>query len=78
MRSPSLLAPDRMDTAWFGLAEFQISAYTTKVNKPMSALSYTNAQFRSILNGLGLRNQGQNEPNFPISDDDGNLGDFQE
>ena len=44
----------------------------------MSALSYTNAQFRSILNGLGLRNQGQNEPNFPISDDDGNLGDFQE
>ena len=39
----------------------------------MSVLSYSNAQFRSILNGLGLRNQGQNEPNFPISDDDGNL-----
>ena len=39
----------------------------------MSVLSYTNAQFRSILNGLGLRNQGSNEPNFPISDDDGNL-----
>jgi peptidoglycan hydrolase-like protein with peptidoglycan-binding domain len=39
----------------------------------MSVLSYTNAQFRSILNGLGLRNQGSNEPNFPISSDEGNL-----
>ncbi len=39
----------------------------------MSALSYSNAQFRSILNGLGLRNQGQNEPDFPVSDDDSNL-----
>ena len=35
----------------------------------MAVLSYSNAQFRSILNGLGLRNQGLNEPNFPISDD---------
>ena len=35
--------------------------------------SYTNAQFRSILNGLGLRNQGRNEPNFPISSDDSAL-----
>ena len=36
----------------------------------MSVSSYSNAQFRSILNGLGLRNQGRNEPNFPISSDD--------
>ena len=39
----------------------------------MSDFSYTNAQFRSILNGLGLRDQGRNEPNFPISDDDSEL-----
>ena len=39
----------------------------------MSVLSYTNAQFRSILNGLGLRNQGRNEPNFPISNDESTL-----
>jgi len=39
----------------------------------MSVSSYSNAQFRSILNGLGLRNQGRNEPNFPISNDDSAL-----
>jgi peptidoglycan hydrolase-like protein with peptidoglycan-binding domain len=39
----------------------------------MSVLSYSNAQFRSILNGLGLRKQGQNEPNFPVSSDDSSL-----
>ncbi len=39
----------------------------------MSVFSYSNAQFRSILNGLGFRNQGSNEPNFPISSDEGNL-----
>ena len=38
----------------------------------MSA-SYTNAQVRSILNGLGLRNQGRNELNFPISSDESAL-----
>ena len=39
----------------------------------MSVSSYSNAQFRSILNGLDLRNQGRNEPNFPISNDDSAL-----
>ena len=39
----------------------------------MAVSSYTNAQFRSILNGLGLRNQGRNEPNFPISNDESTL-----
>lgn len=40
----------------------------------MSVLSYTNAQFRSILNGLGLRGKGPNEPNFPVSDNENDLG----
>ena len=39
----------------------------------MLVSSYTNAQFRSILNGLGLRNQGRNEPNFPVSNDESTL-----
>ena len=39
----------------------------------MAVSSYTNAQFRSILNGLGLRSQGRNEPNFPISNDESTL-----
>ena len=39
----------------------------------MLVSSYTNAQFRSILNGLGLRNQGRNKPNFPISNDESTL-----
>jgi peptidoglycan hydrolase-like protein with peptidoglycan-binding domain len=40
----------------------------------MPVASYTNAQFRSILNGLGLRDQGSNEPNFPVSNDERDLG----
>jgi peptidoglycan hydrolase-like protein with peptidoglycan-binding domain len=40
----------------------------------MPVFSYTNAQFRSILNGLGLRGQGPSEPNFPVSDNENNLG----
>lgn len=36
---------------------------------------YTNAQFRSILNGLGFRSPGINELNFPVSDDDSLLTD---
>lgn len=39
----------------------------------MSDFAYTNPQFRSILNGLGFRNQGLNEPNFPISSDESSL-----
>ena len=39
----------------------------------MLALPYTNAQFRSILNGLGLRSRGLNESNFPISEDESAL-----
>ena len=39
----------------------------------MLALSYTNAQFRSILNGLGFRSRGPNELNFPISEDESTL-----
>jgi peptidoglycan hydrolase-like protein with peptidoglycan-binding domain len=40
----------------------------------MPVFSYTNAQFRSILNGLGLRGQGPSEPNFPVSDNENDLG----
>lgn len=36
---------------------------------------YTNAQFRSILNGLGFKGQGNNEPSFPLSDNDASLTD---
>jgi peptidoglycan hydrolase-like protein with peptidoglycan-binding domain len=39
----------------------------------MSVVSYSNAQFRSILNGLGLRSQGSNEPDFPVSNDNTDL-----
>ena len=39
----------------------------------MSDFAYTNVQFRSILNGLGFRNRGLNEPNFPISNDESSL-----
>jgi peptidoglycan hydrolase-like protein with peptidoglycan-binding domain len=39
----------------------------------MAVFSYSNAQFRSILNGLGLRSQGSNEPDFPISNDNTDL-----
>ena len=39
----------------------------------MSDYLYTNAQFRSILNGLGFRSRGLNEPNFPISSDESSL-----
>ena len=39
----------------------------------MLALPYTNAQFRSILNGLGFRSRGLNESNFPISEDESAL-----
>ncbi|MGV0028804.1 peptidoglycan-binding domain-containing protein [Phormidesmis priestleyi] len=39
----------------------------------MSDFSYTNAQFRSIPNGLGFRNRGLNEQNFPISSDESAL-----
>jgi peptidoglycan hydrolase-like protein with peptidoglycan-binding domain len=42
--------------------------------KIMSGFSYTNAQFRSILNGLGFRSRGLNEPNFPVSNDESDLG----
>lgn len=38
---------------------------------------YTNMQFRSILNGLGFRSQGANEPNFPVSNDDSPMTDSQ-
>jgi peptidoglycan hydrolase-like protein with peptidoglycan-binding domain len=36
---------------------------------------YTNTQFRSILNGLGFKEQGKNEPNFPLSDNRASLTD---
>jgi peptidoglycan hydrolase-like protein with peptidoglycan-binding domain len=39
----------------------------------MSDFAYTNAQFRSILNGLGFRNRGRNEPDYPISADESSL-----
>jgi hypothetical protein len=39
----------------------------------MPVFSYTNAQFRSILNGLGPRHQGSNEPNFSVSNDESDL-----
>jgi peptidoglycan hydrolase-like protein with peptidoglycan-binding domain len=39
----------------------------------MSDFSYTNAQFRSILNGLGFRSPGSGESNFPISNDESAL-----
>jgi peptidoglycan hydrolase-like protein with peptidoglycan-binding domain len=44
----------------------------------MSDFSYTNAQFRSILNGLGFRSRGQDEPNFPVSDDESALDNDQQ
>jgi peptidoglycan hydrolase-like protein with peptidoglycan-binding domain len=36
---------------------------------------YNNAQIRSILNGLGYRNRGSNEPDFPLSSDNSPLND---
>ena len=39
----------------------------------MSDFPYINAQFRSILNGLGFRKRGLNEPNFPVSSDESSL-----
>ena len=36
----------------------------------MLALSFTNAQFRSIINVLGFRSRGLNESNFHISEDE--------
>jgi peptidoglycan hydrolase-like protein with peptidoglycan-binding domain len=39
------------------------------------AYTYTNAQFRSILNGLGFRKRGLSEPQFPVSSDNSSLGD---
>lgn len=36
---------------------------------------YTNAQFRSILNGLGFKGQGNNESRFPLSDNHTSLTD---
>ncbi len=39
------------------------------------AYPYTNAQIRSILNGLGYRNRGSNEPDFPLSSDNSPLTD---
>jgi peptidoglycan hydrolase-like protein with peptidoglycan-binding domain len=39
----------------------------------MSDFSYTNAQFRNILSGLGFRSRGLNEPNFPVSNDESEL-----
>ena len=37
--------------------------------------TFTNAQIRSILNGMGFKKRGTNEPNFPISEDNSSLGD---
>ena len=37
--------------------------------------AYTNAQFRSILNGLGFRNRGPSEREFPVSSDNSPMGD---
>ncbi len=39
------------------------------------AYTYTNAQFRSILNGLGFRKRGLGEPQFPVSSDNSSLRD---
>lgn len=39
------------------------------------AYSFTNAEIRSILNGMGFKRRGINEPNFPISIDNSFLGD---
>ena len=39
------------------------------------AYAFTNAQIRSILNGMGFKKRGTNEPNFPISEDNSSLGD---
>ncbi len=39
------------------------------------AYAYTNAQFRSILNGLGFRKPGLNESKFPVSSDNSSMGD---
>jgi peptidoglycan hydrolase-like protein with peptidoglycan-binding domain len=39
-------------------------------------MAYSNAQIRSILNGLGYRSQLQSsDPNFPLSEDDSPLAD---
>lgn len=37
--------------------------------------AYTNAQFRSILNGLGFRKPGIGEPKFPVSSDNTPMSD---
>jgi peptidoglycan hydrolase-like protein with peptidoglycan-binding domain len=37
--------------------------------------AYTNAQFRSILNGLGFRKPGKSEPKFPVSSDNSPMSD---
>lgn len=39
------------------------------------SMFYTNAQFRSILNGLGFKEQGNNEPDFPLSNNNASLTD---
>ncbi|HEY9671251.1 MAG TPA: peptidoglycan-binding protein [Waterburya sp.] len=39
------------------------------------AYAFTNAQIRSILNGMGFKKRGTNEANFPISEDNSSLGD---
>lgn len=39
------------------------------------AYAYTNAQFRSILNGLGFRKPSKSEPKFPISSDNSPMND---
>lgn len=44
----------------------------------MPDFAYTNAQFRSILNGLGFRRRGSNDLNFPISSDQSTLDNDQQ
>ncbi|KAM3108210.1 hypothetical protein [Phormidesmis sp. 146-33] len=39
------------------------------------AYNYSNAEFRNLLNGLGFRLSGVNEPTFPLTYDDSPLSD---
>lgn len=40
------------------------------------AYAFTNTQIRSILNGMGFKQRGVNESNFPISIDNSSLNDL--
>jgi peptidoglycan hydrolase-like protein with peptidoglycan-binding domain len=41
------------------------------------AYNFANSQIRSILNGLGFKSRGANEPDFPLSSDNSSLDDQQ-